>query len=295
MAEDAAVPCAGDALRDLTRRFAAAELDTPALDARVLLMHVTGMDHARLIAHPERTLDADEAERLEGFAKRRLAGEPVSRIIGAREFYGRDFLVTPDVLDPRADTETLIDAALEAARRLGAEGSGLRIADAGAGSGAIIVTLLAELPGARGVAIDISRKALEVAGRNAAAHGVAERLETRRSNWFDEVRGPFDLIVSNPPYIASGQIDSLAREVAGYDPRLALDGGADGLGAYRALAEQAGGVLAPGGFVIVEAGFGQAGAIEELFREAGLVEEEGLGPWICDLAGVRRALVLRKK
>lgn len=286
---------AGEALIRLTRRFSAAGMETPALDARVLLLHVTGMSHAALIAHPERVLSPKEAARLEDCAARRVSGEPVSRITGRREFYGREFLITPDVLDPRPDSETLVEAALEAARRLGANGRALRIADLGAGSGAIIVTLLAELPGARGLAVDISRPALDVTLANARVLGVAGRLGLHQGGWLEGVSGPFDMIVSNPPYIASGEIAELAREVREHDPLLALDGGADGLEAYRALAGQAGAALAAGGFLLVEAGAGQAEAVESLFLRAGFAPEGGFGPWFRDLSGVRRVLALRKK
>ncbi len=278
----------------LTRRFARGGVDLPALDARVLLLHATGMSHARLIAAPETPLTAAQARRLAAFARRRLAGEPVSRIRGVREFYGREFVITPDVLDPRPDTETVVTAALAAAARRGAPERPLRIADAGTGSGAILLTLLAELAGARGVGTDISEAALAVASENARRLGVAGRAAFVRGDWLEGAGGGFDIVTSNPPYIPSTDIPGLPREVALFDPLPALDGGPDGLAAFRALAAQAGGALAPGGFIVVECGAGQAGAVEALFRDAGFSADPGIGPRFCDLAGVERALVLQK-
>ncbi len=285
---------AGEALRLLAETFRAAGLATPALDARVLLLKVLRIGHAALIAAPERPLTEEETVRLSALAARRLSGEPVSRILGHREFYGRDFRITPDVLDPRPDTEILVEAALEAVRRRHLSGNGILLLDAGSGSGAIIVTLLAELPQARGVALDLSPAALAVTLENAQAHGVRERLLAVCGSWLDPFAGEsFDLIVSNPPYIPDADVAGLDREVAGHDPHLALAGGPDGLDAYRALASRAASALRKEGHLIVEVGIGQAEAVRALFAGAGLAG--GGGPRVrLDLAGVPRVVVAQK-
>ena len=283
------------ALRRLMADFRGAGIETPGLDARLLVLHVTGLSHAALVASPGRRLAKDEARRLAACAARRLAGEPVSRIIGRRAFYGRDFLITPDVLDPRPDSETLIEAALAAARLAEFSGRALRIADAGTGSGALIITLLAELPDAIGVGVDISLAALKVARENARRLGVSGRLALAQSDWLAAAGGPFDLILANPPYIAAGEIAGLEREVREHDPPLALDGGADGLDPHRILAGQAAGLLRPGGFVICEAGQGQAEDIVAIFRQAGLAPDDALPVSWRDLGGVERAVALREK
>jgi release factor glutamine methyltransferase len=193
---------------------------------------------------------------------RRENREPVSRILGEREFYGRRFVVTPDVLDPRPDTETLIDAALKLLR------PGARILDLGTGTGAIIITLLAQRPDCTGTATDISAAALAVARANAERIGVAGRLQLAQGNWFGAVAGTFDLIVSNPPYIPDRDIASLAPDVRRFDPGLALAGGADGLDPYRSIALGASGHLAANGMLIVEIGAGQADSVETIFSSA---------------------------
>jgi release factor glutamine methyltransferase len=251
-----------DMLASLRRRLAAAGIASPALDARLLVMAATGLPHEALIAGPDRTLAPDEAHGLAELVGRRLAREPLSRILGEREFYGRAFSIGPASLDPRPDTETLVECALSFATTTMAP---LNILDLGTGSGAILVTLLAELPNARGTGTDISTAALEVARANALRHGVAERARLVCADWCRGVDGRFDLIVSNPPYIASRDIVRLESEVRDYDPHLALDGGSDGLGAYRAIAAAAGPLLAPGGLVALEIGAGQESAVSTVF------------------------------
>ncbi|MBI3672396.1 MAG: peptide chain release factor N(5)-glutamine methyltransferase [Rhizobiales bacterium] len=247
------------------RRFEACGMTSAALDARLLLQHAAGLDHAAVIAEPQRQVTGAAANRFRGLVERRRKGEPVSRIVGEREFYGRSFAVTPAVLDPRPDTETLIDEVL--GLKLD---EGTRILDLGTGSGAIITTLLVELPTATGVATDISGNALAVARENAARlAGVGDFLRFVQSNWFDAVVGLFELIVSNPPYIPAGEIAGLAPDVRDFDPRLALDGGSDGLEAYRRIADGALAHLAAGGHVVVETGAGQAQAVEAVFAAHG--------------------------
>jgi len=264
-------------------------IETPALDARLLLCLATGFSYEALIARGQESMAPGAAARLAGYVRRRLAGEPVSRIEGAREFYGRDFLIDAETLDPRPDTETLIDAALEVVAQNGCKHRPLKLLDLGTGSGCILLTLLAELPLAEGVGTDISEGALRVAGENARRLGVTNRARFLAADWFDGVEGRFDLILSNPPYIPTYEIESLAREVAIHDPRRALDGGADGLDAHRRLAEGAGARLTPGGRLLVEIGASQAEALLALLSEAGLtLEEESVRK---DLASRPRCIV----
>jgi release factor glutamine methyltransferase len=275
------MPTAEALLRKARGMFA--HLDTPGLDARLLLQHVTRLTQAELIAEPARDLSEEQTGRFLELVERRAKNEPVSRIIGEREFYGRPFEVTPDVLDPRADTEVLIDASLV---RLPI-GKSLRVLDLGTGSGIIAVTVLAERPEASAVAVDISVDVLAVARRNAATNGVQNRIQFSRESWFDGVEGPFDAILSNPPYIVTQDIDQLANDVKEHDPRLALDGGKDGLDCYRAIARDAGRFLNPGGFVAVEIGAGQEPEVTAIFNQSGFDCAETHR----DLAGHVRCLV----
>jgi release factor glutamine methyltransferase len=246
------------------RAFEAVGIETAALDARLLLQHAARLAHEEIAADPDRAIGDAEANHFRELVARRAAREPVSRILGEREFHGRSFAVTSAVLDPRPETETLVDAAL--ARRPGPT----RLLDLGTGSGAIIVTLLAEWPKATGIATDLSAAALEAAERNARRHKVDGRMGFVHGNWFEGVTGSFDLILSNPPYIPLGDIAGLAADVREFDPLRALDGGPDGLEAFRRIAAGAGGHLAPGGAVLVEIGAGQGAAVEAIFQAAGL-------------------------
>jgi release factor glutamine methyltransferase len=239
--------------------------DTPALDARLLFQHVAGMTREALILGAHLPVSAEVAGLFQALIARRARREPVSRILGLREFYGRTFTVTPAVLDPRPDTETLVDAAL---KLMPAQA---RVLDLGTGSGAIAVTLLAERPDAGGLAVDISPEALAVARANADALGVGARLQLVEGSWFAPVRGRFDLIVSNPPYIPARDIEALSPDVRNFDPALALVGGEDGLDPYRVIAAEAAGYLADGGNVAVEIGAGQAAEVERIFERQGFV------------------------
>jgi len=265
-------------------------IETPELDARLLLCHAAGLTHEAYIARAGGKLAADAAARLESFIARRLEREPVSRIIGTREFYGRDFLVDRHTLDPRPDTEIPIETALELGAQQGSRNRPRRLLDLGTGTGCILITLLAELPQARGLGTDISATALELAAANARRLGVAERARFVCSDWLGGINGKFELILSNPPYIPSAEIAGLAEEVARHDPRLALDGGADGLDAYRRIAAGAPQALAPNGKVLVEIGAGQAEAVAEIFAKAGLTLD-GDTAIRRDLAGRARLVV----
>jgi release factor glutamine methyltransferase len=283
----------------LSEAFAAAAatlraggIDTPELDARLLLCHAAGLSHEAYVAGAREPLRADAARRLDQTLARRLACEPVSRITGTREFYGRSFALGPAALDPRPDTETLIEAALALADEQGWRDRPVRLLDLGTGTGCILITLLAELPRATGLGTDRSEAALDIAAANAMRLGVGDRAAFLAADWLEAVAGTFDLVLSNPPYIASGEIQGLAPEVRAYDPRLALDGGADGLDAYRRIAAGAAKVLAPQGRLMVEIGAGQAEAVTGMFRAAGL-RLDGPEPGVRDLAGRPRVVIAR--
>lgn len=241
----------------------AAGVADPARDARLLLAHAAGVSPDRLTLHLGDPAPQDAVLRFQGLIARRAAREPVSHLIGQRLFWGRSFAVTPAVLDPRPETEGLIAAALDRPFA--------RVLDLGLGSGCILLTLLAECPDATGVGVDLSAKALAVATVNAATLGVQARADLRQGNWFDPVTGRFDLIVSNPPYIAQAEMAGLAPEVALHEPRMALTDEADGLTAYRILAAGALGHLAPGGRLLVEIGPTQGQAVAGFFAAAGLL------------------------
>lgn len=249
-------------LRAAVQALAEAGIPDAAADARHLLAHALGVSRDRLILIGPDPMPIEAQESLDRLLARRTAREPVARIIGQRLFWGRSFAVTPDVLDPRADTETLIATALEGA-------APTRLLDLGTGSGAIALTLLAEWPQARAVATDISPAALAVAARNASALDVADRLELLLSDWFIGITGRFDLILSNPPYIAADEMPGLAPEVLLHDPSMALSPGGDGLAPYRIIAAQASAYLAPEGRVMVEIGWKQGAAVKAIFASAG--------------------------
>ncbi|MGL4526308.1 MAG: peptide chain release factor N(5)-glutamine methyltransferase [Aestuariivirga sp.] len=265
------------------RRRLALTSDTAALDARLLLQAAANVNHEDIIAEPDRILSAQALAGFEAFVMRRLAHEPVSRILGARDFYGRSFRLTPDVLDPRPDTETLIDAALTLIEARSC------LLDLGTGSGIIAITLLAERPDTTGLATDLSPEALAVTRSNAERHGVLSRLQMRQGSWFAPVSGSFDLILSNPPYIPASDIPGLAADVRDFDPWDALSGGPDGLEAYRAIARQAAAHLNPDGQVLVEIGAGQADDVSALFAAAGFINVERFQ----DLGGHDRCLSFR--
>jgi release factor glutamine methyltransferase len=277
------------ALARAARALRAGGVETPALDARVLLCQATGLSHEALIAHGRALLEPDAAARLDSYIARRLAREPVSRIRGFREFYGRSFRIDAQTLDPRPDTETLIEAALDLVAQNGWRQCKLKILDLGTGSGCILLTLLAELPRAEGLGTDISEGALRTAAGNARRLGLGFHARFVAADWLQGVDGRFDLIVSNPPYIASAEIAGLTPEVAAHDPRLALDGGPDGLNAYKRIAREVLGALRPGGRLLVEIGAAQGEAVPDLLCAAGLeVWDDGIRR---DLAGRPRCVL----
>ena len=278
------------ARRMMAAQFRTRAIESAELDARTLVGAALGLDLTGLIAAAARPLTTEESVRLEDFARRRLAGEPVARILGIKEFWGLPLQLSPATLVPRPDTETVVQLALEIWRAERHSDRQLRIADIGTGSGAILLALLSELPEAYGIGTDISLAALRTATGNAARLGFAPRAAFVACDYAAPLSDVFDLIVSNPPYIRSAEIAGLANEVRAHDPPGALDGGADGLDAYRALIPQAAHLLAPGGTLIVEAGLGQSGHIQGLMTAAGLTFES---PPKADLAGIPRAVAGR--
>ena len=284
---------AGDWLRSARDRLEAVGIDTASLDARMLLLDGLGLPHSVIVAEPNLALNDEELERLEAMLARRLAREPVSRILGWREFYGRRFEISACVLDPRPDTEVLVDTALTEIDAQFGPAHACRFLDIGTGSGCIAVSLLAERTGWTGCATDISAEALNVARANAAGHKVSDRLELVEASWASDVTGPFDLVVSNPPYIASGEMPDLMPEVQNHDPALALEAGADGLDAYRAIFDGARNLLAPGGVMVLEIGATQADRLRALAMEVGLITQDAQMQEFCDLSGHVRVLALR--
>jgi release factor glutamine methyltransferase len=278
------------ARRALAKRFNAAGLDSAELDARILVGAALDLDLTGLIASAARRITDAQAMRIGAFALRRIQGEPVARILGQKEFWGLPLRLSAATLVPRPDTETVVELALETLRAQASTNT-LRIADIGTGSGAMLLALLHEWPDAIGVGTDISLCALQTARRNAADLDLASRALFVACDYAAALTGAFDLIVSNPPYIRSSDIAELATEVCDHDPWLALDGGADGLDAYRALIPQAERLLKPGGALVVEAGQDQSGEIQALMMAAGLTV---VSPAKTDLAGISRAVSARK-
>jgi release factor glutamine methyltransferase len=282
----------GTARRQLAQAFRAAGLESPALDARPLVGHALQLDHTALAAGSDRRLTAAEGAAITALAARRLAREPVARILGRKEFWGLPLRLNAETLVPRAETETVVEAALAEIDRDGARSRPLRVADLGTGSGALLLALLSELPSAFAVGTDLSEQALACAAANAAALGLGGRVVFVACDYGAALYGSFDLVVCNPPYIAHGEIETLAPEVRVFDPRRALDGGVDGLDGYRALARDARRLLAPSGALVMELGAGQADAVRSLVEASGL---SVCRPARIDLAGIARALAARPR
>jgi release factor glutamine methyltransferase len=279
-----------DARRQLAREFRRAGLETPELDARILVGHALGLDHAGLAAHGDARLADDEAHAIAALARRRLRREPVARILGRKEFWGLPLRLNDETLVPRPETETLVEAALAAVDSGGARARPLRVADLGTGSGALVLALVCELPAAFGVGTDVSVPALDCARENAAALGLAGRTAFVACDYGTALAGPFDLVVANPPYVPRDEVATLAPEVRDFDPRRALDGGRDGLDGYRAIAADARRLLAADGILVLEIGAGQSDAATRIVAAGGLRLSD---PPRRDLAGVARALVAR--
>jgi release factor glutamine methyltransferase len=271
----------------LARAFATAALASPELDARILIGHALGLDAAGIVSQGARPVTSSERAAITAVAQRRLAHEPVARILGIKEFWGLPFRLNEETLVPRPETETVVETALAAlgSRRLRA----LRIADLGTGSGALLLALLSECPATLGVGTDLSQEAIACARCNAHALRLHERASFTICNYGAALKGLFDLVVCNPPYVRRRDIAALQPEVRLFDPARALDGGDDGLHGYRAITADADRLLAPGGLFVVELGAGQASAVGALFSAAGLAVERPCP----DLSGVPRALLAR--
>ncbi|MEQ1784463.1 MAG: peptide chain release factor N(5)-glutamine methyltransferase [Hyphomonadaceae bacterium] len=273
-----------DVMRDAAARLQAAGVEGAWRDVRLLLAHALGVEPVDVILREKDDVEPVGLTAFEAAVQRREAGEPVSRIQGWREFYGRRFHVTPDVLDPRPETELLVDIAIA---RLPRDG---RVLDLGVGSGCILLSVLAERTDSSGVGVDISAAALGVARINAEALAVLARAELVQGGWDATLSGAFDLVLSNPPYIPAAEMEGLAREVINHDPHLALTPGGDGLGPYRAILARVSQLLAPGGWIGFEFGLGQSLAVSDLMAQAGLQQVEVLS----DLAGIERAAFGRR-
>jgi len=279
-------PTAGEIYRRAVTRLRAAGIESAQLDARVLLAHVLGVDAAQLIAASDDPVGPEAQDRFEQAITRRAAREPVARVLGVKEFWSREFALSPDALVPRPETETLIEAALLARPERDAR---LRVLDLGVGSGVLLGAIMLERSASFGVGVDRSLGAARTARDNFAALGVANRTHVICGDWGRAFGIGFDLVLANPPYVASGDIGALSAEVRDHDPVRALDGGADGLDAYRAILGDLGRLLAPRGIAVLELGDGQEKAVADLARDAQI---EVNGPAHCDLSGVPRALVL---
>jgi release factor glutamine methyltransferase len=279
-----------EALKFLGNAFREVGIETAQRDARLLMLDAAEIAHTDLIKAPREALGEEAAKKLSAYVEKRLTRVPVARILGEWEFWSLPFTLVAETLVPRPDSETVVAAALIALKERRHASEGLRILDLGTGSGCLLVSLLHEMPGAYGVGVDIAREAVEIARENAERNGVGKRAEFHVSNWAEGVTGPFDLIVSNPPYIADPIIDTLDIEVREHDPRLALSGGKDGLEAYRAIADAIPALLAPGGVVALEIGSDQAETVPKIFAPLGYTLE---GPF-ADFGARPRAIVLRR-
>lgn len=286
---DPVVPELGALLRHVRAALQAAATPDAALDARLLVEHLTGTSRTDAVLDPHQAVAQDKVDAVLAALSRRLAGEPVHRILGARDFYGLSLALSRETLEPRPDTEALVDLVLPAVQAAAAAQGTCRLLDLGTGTGAIALALLSQEPRAQAVASDISVDALATACANADINGVGERFSAVRSHWFDAIGGRFHVIVSNPPYIPSKDIASLERDVRDYDPLAALDGGDDGLDAYRLIAAGCKSHLEDNGVVAVEIGHDQAADVESIFEHQGLRLEQTAR----DLGGVMRALLFR--
>ncbi|MCF4167031.1 peptide chain release factor N(5)-glutamine methyltransferase [Zavarzinia compransoris] len=280
-------PTIKDLVNEAASRLRMAGVEGPRRDAELIVAHGLGLDRAGLIAHGDDPVEPGKAEAILALAAERAGRRPMAQILGRREFWSLEFKVTADTLDPRPDTETLVEAVLAVIglRRW----KPLRILDLGTGTGCILAALLSECPAASGVGVDRSAAAVAVARENMAALGLAPRARIVEGDWTAGLSGPFDVIVSNPPYIPEADVARLAPEVRLFEPRMALTPGGDGLDAYRAIVASVGAVAAPGAVIAFEVGIGQADAVARLMTDA------GFGPVAqrADLAGIARAVVGR--
>lgn len=290
MAEDGIRPALGPLLRHIRAALVGAGRPDAALEARLMVEHFTGTTRADAVLDPDRAVAQDRMDAALAALDRRLAGEPVHRIIGARDFYGMRLALSAGTLEPRPDTEALVDLVLPHVKAVADRHGTCSILDLGTGTGAIALALLGQEPRAQAAGTDISGDALATAVANADMTGNAGRFLAVRSHWFSAIDGRFHVIVSNPPYIASNDVASLEREVRDHDPLAALDGGSDGLDAYRAIAAGAAWHLEENGIVAVEIGYDQSETVPAIFRSEGFVPAGAAH----DLGGVLRALAFRR-
>lgn len=277
----------GVAVEDAAAALMAAGLGEPRRQARRLVAAVRGVSAVEIFAHPEAALTAAEAIRLAAMLRRLAGHEPLSRILGVREFWGLDFLLSADTLDPRPESEGVVEAVLA---RLPDRSASYRFLDLGTGTGCLLLALLSEFPRAKGIGVDLAAGAAATARHNAQLLGLADRAHFIAAHWASASAARFDAVVANPPYIASAAIAGLMPEVRDHDPCLALDGGADGLAAYRAIAAQLPRLLPQGGLFVAEIGAGQAAAVAAILQQSGLALD-GLSP---DLAGITRVVAARR-
>lgn len=276
--------------RSIADTFRKNGIESADIDARLLLGHALGLDHAGLVSAAARILSARESDAIHALVSQRLRREPVARILGRKEFWGLPLRLSVATLVPRPETETVVEAALAAITRHFPRGHPLRIVDLGTGTGALLFALLSELPNATGIGSDINPLALITARDNAQDLGLQNRCDFVVSDFGAALTERFDLVVSNPPYIATADLNGLPPEVRDYDPLLALDGGPDGLDCYRKIAGDAGGLLTPGGLIALEIGAGQSLPVTAILESVGLRTD---APPRTDLAGIPRALVFR--
>ncbi|TGQ57708.1 peptide chain release factor N(5)-glutamine methyltransferase [Mesorhizobium sp. M1C.F.Ca.ET.193.01.1.1] len=280
----------GQLLRAARARLAIAGIADPALDSRLIVEHFSETTRIQAITEPGRTVDSAALAAIEAALRRRVAGEPVHRILGFREFYGLRLSLSPYTLEPRPDTETLVDAILPFATATAERLGECRILDLGTGTGAIALALLSAVAAATATGVDVSPGALATATRNAQDLGLAGRFKALHSNWFENVSGRYHVIAANPPYIPSQDVGNLQDEVRGFDPRRALDGGVDGLVSYRVIAGEAEGFLEAQGKVAVEIGHTQQSEVTAIFAAAGYRLAEARR----DLGGNDRVLVFER-
>ncbi|CUX69014.1 MULTISPECIES: peptide chain release factor N(5)-glutamine methyltransferase [Agrobacterium] len=278
------------ALAAARKRLQAAGIDDPLVDARLLIADVVDFSLTDFVMKSERPVTVEENARIVAMIERRACGEPVHRILGHREFHGLDLLLSKETLEPRPDTEVLVDTLLPALKETVSRKGSARILDLGTGTGAICLALLKECAQASGIGSDISADALETAARNAARNGLNSRFEIIRSDWFEKISGRFDIIVSNPPYIRTDIVATLDQEVRNHDPMAALDGGQDGLAPYRLIAADAGRFLVENGIVGVEIGFDQRLDVSAIFASHGF----SLLDAVKDYGGNDRVLTFRR-
>jgi release factor glutamine methyltransferase len=284
--ETGVIKTRGSLVSEAAAALSAAGLDEPRRHARRLVASALAISQADLFGHPERALDESQIHRFRAMLCRMVEGEPLSRILERREFWGLWFTLSPETLDPRPETETVVEAVL---RRCPGRHAAVRFLDLGTGTGCILLALLSEFPAASGVGIDIAETAVLTAARNAAALGFADRALFFVGDWAAAVSGRFDVIVANPPYIASANLPLLPRQVARHDPWRGLDGGEDGLEAYRRIAEDVSKLLVPDGVFVAEVGVGQAERVAAMMKTNGLA----LDGFDEDLAGIARCVITR--